>query len=111
MTSQLHPAILPLLQNQHACFGHRAEDPACAACVVESLCAQQRDRRLAEFALEWERFHRLGNRSEMIPMVVPAPCSHCRQLMLPDDGKVLCVEGRGTYHPRCVELAFPSLNS
>lgn len=108
MNLQLHPAILPLLQNQHACFGQRKDgDDACTVCVVQSLCDQQKDRRLVEFAAEWERFHRLKNRSELIMLIAATACSHCRKIMRPDEGKVLCVQNRGTYHTHCVDLAFP----
>jgi len=109
MTSpQLHPAILPLLQSQHACFGHRVDDDdACRACIVHLLCDQQKARRLVEFAADWERFHRLKNRSETLTLITPTACSHCRKIMHPNDGKVLHVEHRGTYHTLCVDLAFP----
>lgn len=107
MIPDLPKAILPLLSNQHVCFGYLTADPACEACVVQTLCGAQRDRKLAEFASEVERFTRLGAPSEQITLPAPTTCTFCRQLMRPDEGKVLHVLEHGTYHLRCADLAFP----
>ena len=110
MTAPLPLAILPLLQAQHACFGHQMpQDPSCGSCLVQALCLQQKERLLADFSLEWERFQHFGAVSEYLPLSSPAPCSHCHMIMRPEEGKVLHVLGKGTYHARCVELAFPNL--
>lgn len=108
MTAPLPTAILPLLQAQHDCFGHLLEgDPACSTCLVRSLCAVHKERLLADFSQEWERYQRLGARSEHVALSSVSPCQHCKRPMRPEDGKVLCIEGKGTYHTRCVDLAFP----
>ena len=84
MNAPLPTAILPLIQAQHVCFGHQVPtDRACKICLVQDLCVQHKDRLLAEFAQEWERFQRVGEDSDYISLSTPAPCVFCRKMMRP----------------------------
>lgn len=107
---QLNPACLPLLENQSACFGQRiSSDPACQICIMEEMCEQRKQQKLAEFTVEWTRLKRIGSPSEVTEIKSATSCVHCRSMLKPGDGMMRYVKGKGTYHLHCVDLAFPPI--